>query len=397
MRQRRPQSGVSLIEAMVALAVMAFGTLAVLGVQTTLRLNADVAKQRNEAVRLAQEALEAFRGTVTLDAYDALAGGTAAVAGDNANFTVRRVIRDAQVNATDPRRKTLTVEVSWTDRSGQGQSVRLGSEVHGSLPALAGSLAIPADQALTRNPGGRNAVIPPGAVPFGVGSSKFTPPGGGTLGWVFNNVSGHITQLCSGESCVAMDARLLAGYVQFATSSGVAPTPAEAEVPPGFAAVVGVEVAQTAPAVATIGCYVTAPSVTSVQYYCAVPVGMGSAWSGRARVTGLSLATDLADVTASRHRVCRYTPVRGCQPTVGSVVWGTPGSTLACSGSAPTPSRKLLNADHPLDYVDVPSALTNQNFLVVRAGNDSEAYTCPADDSSTPHVNGNTWHHQPAS
>ena len=62
MRFARARSrGISLIEAMVALAVMAFGTLGVLGVQTTLRLNADIAKQRNEAVRIGQETIEAAR------------------------------------------------------------------------------------------------------------------------------------------------------------------------------------------------------------------------------------------------------------------------------------------------------------------------------------------------
>jgi Tfp pilus assembly protein PilV len=59
MRLHRTHSrGVSLVEAMVALAVMAFGMLAEVGVQTTLRLNADVAKQRSEATRIAQETLE---------------------------------------------------------------------------------------------------------------------------------------------------------------------------------------------------------------------------------------------------------------------------------------------------------------------------------------------------
>ncbi len=54
-RRARLSRGVSMIEAMVSLAVMAFGTLAVLGVHTGLRLSADVAKQRSEGVRIAQE------------------------------------------------------------------------------------------------------------------------------------------------------------------------------------------------------------------------------------------------------------------------------------------------------------------------------------------------------
>ena len=53
--------GVSLIEALVALAVMAFGLLGVVGMQATLRFNADVSRQRAEAVRMAQEQMENMR------------------------------------------------------------------------------------------------------------------------------------------------------------------------------------------------------------------------------------------------------------------------------------------------------------------------------------------------
>ncbi len=62
MRRRHPrQRGISLIEAVVALAVMAFGMLAFVGLQSSLRFNGDVAKQRAEAVRIAQEAIEQWR------------------------------------------------------------------------------------------------------------------------------------------------------------------------------------------------------------------------------------------------------------------------------------------------------------------------------------------------
>ena len=54
----RSSRGVSLIEALVALAVMAFGLLGVVGMQSTLRVNADVSRQRAEAVRMAQEKME---------------------------------------------------------------------------------------------------------------------------------------------------------------------------------------------------------------------------------------------------------------------------------------------------------------------------------------------------
>ena len=61
------QRGVSLIEALVAMAIMAFGMLALLGLQGALRGNSDVSKQRSEAVRYAQEQIELLRGFSTLD------------------------------------------------------------------------------------------------------------------------------------------------------------------------------------------------------------------------------------------------------------------------------------------------------------------------------------------
>ena len=88
----RRQRGVSLIEALLALLVMALGMLGMVGVQSSLRHSSDVAKQRSEAVRIAQLEVERWR------AFTALAGGggtnfgemadaTATIAGTNATFT----------------------------------------------------------------------------------------------------------------------------------------------------------------------------------------------------------------------------------------------------------------------------------------------------------------------
>ena len=56
------QRGVSLMEAVVAMAVMGFGMLGVAAMQSSLRQNADIARQRAEAVRLAQDVVERYRG-----------------------------------------------------------------------------------------------------------------------------------------------------------------------------------------------------------------------------------------------------------------------------------------------------------------------------------------------
>jgi type IV pilus modification protein PilV len=70
MSSRPRQLGVTLLEALIALLVLAFGLLTFAALQARLRINSDVAKQRTEAVRIAQEDLENFRafGTLAADA-----------------------------------------------------------------------------------------------------------------------------------------------------------------------------------------------------------------------------------------------------------------------------------------------------------------------------------------
>jgi len=258
--------------------------------------------------------------------------------------------------------------------------VTLTTSLLGTPPELAGSLLIPADAAATRRPLGRSPVIPPQAVDQGNGTSRFAPPGGGNVEWVFNNATGLITELCQGGVCTPLNARLLAGFVRFELPSvlpRVAPGPGSTSAPAGPRPIVppGVEVLQTAPSSATQVCY-TASYPAFVAYYCAVPVAgaPGSGWSGRSVLTGLSpLATSVTDADVNAYRVCRYTPIRA-------------------HGLVPT---DLRNDEHPLDYDNAATSLVNQNFLVIWAGDGSNAFTCPGDDTSFP-LNTNTWHHQPA-
>ncbi len=136
-RQAGRQRGVSLIEAVVALGVMAFGMLALVGVQATLRSSGDLARQRTEAMRIAQETLESYR------AYPALAGTTGQV--DFAEittlartaFVATGTALESRLNTTfyttitaptvtnTAAMKPVAVTVDWTDRSGQFQAVEL--------------------------------------------------------------------------------------------------------------------------------------------------------------------------------------------------------------------------------------------------------------------------------
>lgn len=381
MKTYQRESGVSLIEALVALAIMAFGMLGVIGMQATLRFNADVSKQRSEAVRLAQEEIERLRnfsllattpGSVAFDDIASVAAATVALPA-SANATYTRTTTVAPAVAGDPLLKKVTVSVSWLDRraasSSDSQAVTLTTVVAGIAPELAGSLGIPGDQAATQRPRERHSAIPVGATNQGT-TSTFSPPGGGSLVWVFNNATGMITSTCTPTlGCAPFNAWLLTGFVQFAVSGAptalIAESPSDAPLPG-----VGVSVIQTVPISQTVSCR-TSPSSTSVTYYCAVQTFGTNPWSGRSELTGISLATSLTDASASLYKVCRYTSVQS--PT-------TPGNN---------------NAEHPLNYAVVASPLTNQNFLVTLSGDGTNPYPCPGDVPGNL-VNSTTFQHQPS-
>jgi Tfp pilus assembly protein PilV len=379
----RIRRGVSLIEALVALAVMAFGMLAVVGLQVTLRSNGDLSKQRAEAVRIAQGAIEDWRSIVgvtaiagQVDYIDLKTDDDAVLVDDlnqryNAVYTLQRTATPAPGNS--PPMKTVQVAVAWTDRTGTSQTVRLGTVVAGVTPALAGTLAVPPSTLLAGSaPTGRNRNIPDAAVQINGGKSAFKPPqaAGGTVVWVFDNLSGLITTCaqidltqpltaanigsCSGE------AQLVQGFVNFANPAILA-SATQAVEPTGPAFSVEVQVMRTAPSALLVGpgsgCFTSSPVVGQpyVEYFCAVPavspaVGAAPQWSGYSIVTSASLP---AVPVVGGLSTCRYTSVR-----------------------SDTPVPAIANVRHPRAYVDANSALLNQNFLIVRVvGND--ATDCP--------------------
>ena len=383
MNTRQHERGVSLIEALVALAVMSFGMLGVVGMQASLRFNADASKQRSEAVRLAQEEIERWRNfsvlptTPGMAAFEDIAGGAAAPvslpAAGNASYSRKTTV--TPLAAGDPALKNVTVTVNWLDRraasSTDVQAVTLTTMIAGIAPELAGSLGIPGDQAATQRPRQRHPVIPVGAInPINQGTiSTFSPPGGGSLVWVFNNATGMITSTCN-PTCDGFNYWFLSGVIHFAVSG--MPTALMAELPSGAAIVgVGVRVLQTAPLTQTVTCH-TSPASTYVTYYCALRNFGSNPWSGRSELTGIALAATLAEPSASLYKVCRYTSVAS-HTTLGN-----------------------RNAEHPLNYAAANSSLTNQNFLETSAGDNTVSYPFPG-DGPEPLLNSTTFAHQPSS
>jgi Tfp pilus assembly protein PilV len=379
--RKASQAGVSLIEAVVALGVMAFGILGIAGIQATLRTNSDIAKQRSEAVRIAQEVMEDLRGfeVLAVDADKAAFAGIVSQAladrsGSNATYTRGLGVSDSAVG----RMKFVVATVGWTDRLGEAQQVVLRSTISGVTAEIAGALGAAPPGGVQRRPANRHTGVPRAATDQGDGTSRFTVPGGSGSYWIFNNNTGVITSICSAaDVCVDANALLLSGFVRFSTGM-TQPSPADAENP--TSAIItgtGVWVDQTAPFSDPVTCATDASIAGALAYYCAVPVTEDTPnWSGRSKINGLDLASSSSDDDEDEYRVCRYT--RDLAHTV--VGEGSPVMT---------------NADHPRDYVAVDSALTNQNFLVIRAGDDDDAFSCPNDDTSTPFVSGRTYRHQP--
>jgi Tfp pilus assembly protein PilV len=414
---RRGIRGVSLIEALVAMAIMAFGMLGVVGMQAALRTGADQSKQRSEAVRLAQEAMETLRsfgqtatapaGELTyalIDSQAASAVTSSTTAGYTGNATFNRSVtvidHAASTAASSPRMKTVTVDVTWADRDSTGltdRNVTLRSVIAEISPQLGGSLALPTNRSAPQRPGGRHPSIPRSATPGAAGESNFNPPGTTGVTFVFDNSTGLIKNCTPAAICPGGKTSLLSGYIRFAT--GVPPTGADAEIPPDptvpsvlGGGQLGVTLGFRLPPTTTdytvdsvtapIGCYVY-QGPNYLEYFCAVPLTLpavvsNGTWSGTLDLilpTG-ALAVDAvpgtpSDVTPSRYRVCRYTP----EPTNDA----PPGG----------------NDAHPLLYTGVAVSLTNQNFLVISAGDGTLAFGCPTDNTATPLVDGDTKLHQP--
>lgn len=392
MNRRTAMQGVALVEALVGLAVLAFGLLGVVGMQSTLRFNADVSRQRAEAVRLAQLKMEDLR------AFGALSGAPTGehdyskiiAASDSpapptgfANTSFTRTVALPAASASAPRMKSVSVTVEWLDRrtdsGGQTQKVQLMTGIAESAPIVAAALALPGDRAGPQRPLGRNAAIPREATDLGNGTSRFAPPGAPSgVNWVFNNATGAVTRLCTGllaSDCTVVDGRLVSGFIRFAPLAAE-PTNLEAESPTGVATtypLIDVNVSLTVPVSPSFTpvCYVGSATYER-PYFCVMPVNPAGRWSGRTTLAGgdsFRVASDLDDDHRTRYKVCRYTPTDTHTPSGG-------------------------NPAHPLNYTLVDTALTNQNFFVHSAGDGSRPFRCP-DDGPNPRIQSNTYFHQP--
>ena len=343
----RRARGATLLEALVAFLVLSLGMLTMARVQTSLRLNSDIARQRTEAVRLAEEDMETLRnfGAVAvshgLKAYADIATATRSVttgqSGSNVSFEVAR-----QVTAVDdPAYKSASVTVNWVDRSGAAQRVVLDSLIAATPPALSAALSITPRVQTVRSVAGRAVSVPVTAKDLGNGHSALKPDSAQGLVFVFDNASGGVSSVCSGVAgntrdivasdlvtCSAASGMLLSGQVRFslagvtdaarandtplplamalALSGGPYPGPAQcgAEAMKTVAYSVGNTTRREAVPLAATPASWGVPAWSElgerfVAYHCVVqPAGTPARWSGRSSVVpqGWALGTTAATV-----------------------------------------------------------------------------------------------------
>ena len=348
------QGGFSLIEALISLVVMAFGMLALSGMQTSLSRNADVAKQRTEAMRLAQARMEDMRsftgistGTVNWNGLDATANTTTTT---NTTYTIASTMSGVD---TDPLR-AVNVTVTWVDRTGASQNVSIASVISQTDPRDPGFIGnpLPLNQPLKR-PKNRNINIPIPALSLGNGTSayQFTS----TYVVVFSDINGNVVKICNPNQANATVAQILASTCTTFTGYIVAgyintPLAAAAAYP------TGINTAGIARNAALAGQSITCQfgtatdqnsgaTISNYKYYlCVVPLDTPFMWGGTVKLAGVPIN--------ATYIVCRF---QYTQTTV------------------------TANERNIQPYVNVNTSMDEQNYLVTTTNDASPTNaSCPS-------------------
>lgn len=393
----RAQRGTTLLEALIAFGVLSLGILTIGRVQMHLHVGSDIARQRSEAVRLAQEDLETLRAfsfiaaSAAARSYADIASAVATIDADSGYATNTRyqLQRDVQASATS-NAKHVSVNVAWSDRSGEHQRVVLNSIIAGHDPAYSAALGIGPTGTPVKGAFGRSAWIPLAAKDLGNGRSAFKPDSAAGIAYVLDNASGLVTARCSGVdpglatrdltsaalvSCEgAATGYLLSGTVRF--SLGTPPSAAQATDAPLALSVTVTLGGGTYPVVPSCA----GEALKTVTYTSASAIRNESVpIAATAASLGLATWVESGDRYVAYH--CVVYPLangrwsgRTTLAPVGWTIGGGAADRRVCRYSADSDGSGAIDAniEHPADYQAVSGPLAHQNFLVITG-----SQTCP--------------------
>ena len=223
MNAPRHQRGASLIESLIALLVLSLSLVATVRLQTWLRQHSDLARERNEAVQQAQQALESRRGFRDLAAFDSVAPRDTDSTTSTTTFHLRH-----EAGSHDGL-ETERVTVNWRPRGGAEQRVQLASSIARLAPVYSALLDVPPQDTVLA----AQRVLPAGAHIRQDGRSIVKPTTTSHIAWVMDSATGEIQLQCTvaasaqaGDlrledlpNCEPFSARLVRGFIRFALSS----------------------------------------------------------------------------------------------------------------------------------------------------------------------------------
>ena len=205
---KHARAGFSLVEVLVAMAVMATGLLAVATFQSDLISGSGINKARSEALALAQARIEQFRNYSDRTDFDAWFTDTntaytpdGTINGTNAVFTRKYAV------SSSGDVKTLKVRVEWKDRQDEAQNVELTTQLGWEPPRSAGDMVNDNRGELVPSATGR-AYLGEGSLPDG---ATTTDNGDGTKLYedgddlklaVGNDIVLTLEDACQTETCI---------------------------------------------------------------------------------------------------------------------------------------------------------------------------------------------------
>lgn len=116
-------SGFAIVEVLVAMMILGFGLVGISQMQGKVVKQNTLAKQRIDAINIAEGKLEELRNIITLDAYQSLASDTAipTISADSTNnYSSDYTIKTTVTEDSSKKFKTVNVRVQWPDMSNNG-------------------------------------------------------------------------------------------------------------------------------------------------------------------------------------------------------------------------------------------------------------------------------------